>query len=436
MPTSRQIAIVGAGIAGLTAAYFLQKKGFNVTVYEASDRVGGRMTTDSIDGYIIDRGAQFLSVDYDTLMPLIHEVGLASELVACSSWNSIVRRNKVRPLSPNHFFSPLTSGYLNFKEAYVFLRNLKRWEPILRTLPISDYTQWSTYDTESASEFMLREFGNTMLEYMLEPQMEGFYFQTPEEVSAIQALMLLNFALRKGNLMSLRHGIGSLSEKLGSLVNIKLHCPINAIDTDSSGKLMLTSTNEKFTADKVILATPATVARQLFKTPNAIEHQLLQTQYSSTLNISLGTDKAWRLPTRLRKVYGIIIPRKERQTIAAISIESNKNKNCAFEGELLQIMLDGKHGKELLHADEHQLLQIILPEIEKYLPGITNAIRFTHIVRWENAIPISFVGKSLLLKNYYDSITPDKNLILAGDYMNFPFTDSAALSGIRSTQYC
>jgi oxygen-dependent protoporphyrinogen oxidase len=77
----KNIAIIGAGIAGLTAAYFLKKSGYTVTVYEASNRVGGRMTTDKVNDCLIDRGAQFLSSDYSTLLPLIQEVGLGDELV-------------------------------------------------------------------------------------------------------------------------------------------------------------------------------------------------------------------------------------------------------------------------------------------------------------------------------------------------------------------
>lgn len=73
--------VVGAGIAGLTAAYQLSKCGFDVTVLEASDRVGGRMTTDRCSGYVIDRGSQFLSDGYSvpgqlTMQPFVGVLGL------------------------------------------------------------------------------------------------------------------------------------------------------------------------------------------------------------------------------------------------------------------------------------------------------------------------------------------------------------------------
>jgi phytoene dehydrogenase-like protein len=55
---------IGAGIAGLSAAWHLHDAGRDVLVVEAGERVGGRMATDSRDGFIVDSGAQFLSTEY------------------------------------------------------------------------------------------------------------------------------------------------------------------------------------------------------------------------------------------------------------------------------------------------------------------------------------------------------------------------------------
>jgi len=66
-----QVIVVGAGIAGLTAAYHLQNNGVDVVVLESSSRVGGRMVTDVVDGYVIDGGAQFLSSSHPILSMLI-----------------------------------------------------------------------------------------------------------------------------------------------------------------------------------------------------------------------------------------------------------------------------------------------------------------------------------------------------------------------------
>ncbi len=66
----KRVAVVGGGLAGLTAAIYLQRNGADVTVYESSDRVGGRVTTDLIDGFRCDRGFQVINPNYSEIRRL------------------------------------------------------------------------------------------------------------------------------------------------------------------------------------------------------------------------------------------------------------------------------------------------------------------------------------------------------------------------------
>ena len=69
--STAQVIVVGAGIAGLTAAYSLKEQGISVKVIDAADRVGGRMTSDELNGHVVDRGAQFLSSEYSIIAGLL-----------------------------------------------------------------------------------------------------------------------------------------------------------------------------------------------------------------------------------------------------------------------------------------------------------------------------------------------------------------------------
>ncbi|MGO4490698.1 flavin monoamine oxidase family protein [Arthrobacter sp. 2YAF22_2] len=72
----RDVVIVGAGPAGLTAARELRKAGLSVAVLEARDRVGGRTWTDTIDGALLEIGGQWVSPDQTALLELLDELGL------------------------------------------------------------------------------------------------------------------------------------------------------------------------------------------------------------------------------------------------------------------------------------------------------------------------------------------------------------------------
>jgi putrescine oxidase len=73
---NRDVVIVGAGAAGLTAANELKKAGLSVAVLEARDRVGGRLHTDVIDGAMLEIGGQWVSPDQDALIDTVAELGL------------------------------------------------------------------------------------------------------------------------------------------------------------------------------------------------------------------------------------------------------------------------------------------------------------------------------------------------------------------------
>jgi protoporphyrinogen/coproporphyrinogen III oxidase len=94
--TDQRIVVVGAGIAGLSAAYFLKQKGHSPLVLEKSDRVGGRMITDVVNGFTIDAGAQFLMDGYPVLMDLIDRLGLSSDFIKTSPWVGTIRNGKTR----------------------------------------------------------------------------------------------------------------------------------------------------------------------------------------------------------------------------------------------------------------------------------------------------------------------------------------------------
>lgn len=73
---TRDVLIIGAGAAGLTAANDLRNAGLSVAVLEARDRVGGRLWTDLIDGAMLEIGGQWVSPDQDALIETIDELGL------------------------------------------------------------------------------------------------------------------------------------------------------------------------------------------------------------------------------------------------------------------------------------------------------------------------------------------------------------------------
>ena len=196
----------------------------------------------------------------------------------------------------------------------------------------------------------------------------------------------------------------------------------NHVDVDTDG--------ESYRAERVILATTSSVARAVYLQANEAEQMLMGTRYSSTLNIAVATESGFQCGSRLEDVYGILIPGAERQVIAAVTIESNKSPDCVPCGELFNVMLSDKAGQELIHCSEDEVLNRVLPELERFLPGISKAVRFVRIYRWEEAQPRSPVGRSKAICVYRRTCAPDRRVLLAGDYVGMPATEGAAETGV------
>jgi oxygen-dependent protoporphyrinogen oxidase len=102
---NKKIAVIGAGISGLTTAYLLSKKGFDVIILEKNNSVGGSIESVFENGFLFDRGPNSALETTPVIAQLIKELGLENELLYASKQANkryILRDNKLHslPMSP------------------------------------------------------------------------------------------------------------------------------------------------------------------------------------------------------------------------------------------------------------------------------------------------------------------------------------------------
>jgi oxygen-dependent protoporphyrinogen oxidase len=420
---------VGAGIAGLTAAHFLAKAGIRVKVLEASGRVGGRMIADLLSGFRVDAGAQFLSSEYSLLRALAEDFGLHGSLCATSPWNAIARQGKICRIRAGNPLQAMASGLLSPSSWVRLGWQLARLGSALRSLPLNDYSQWSGLDLESVSAWASRTLGRSVVEYLFEPLLHGFYFQGPEETSLALGLALLAFASRGGQTMALSGGMGALPEAIAAPLDVALDSPVHSIESGVDSVVITTDTAQLET-EYAVIAIPAPEARQLYLSGDETATRLMRVPYSATICIAIVIGSGFRLPLALRDVYGLLVPRTERRHIAAICMEANKNRGCEPGGQLLNILLCHASAMAMMALPDDQVVAATMEEAEEYLPGLSAQIRTARLYRWKHAEPYSHVGRAKDIARYRrDEHAPDRRVWLAGDYMSMPFTEGAAESG-------
>jgi oxygen-dependent protoporphyrinogen oxidase len=427
MKNNQQIIVVGAGIAGLVAAYELQKAGIQVIILESSHKSGGRMVTERINNSIIDTGAQFLSSGYPIISSLIKELNIESHFRPTSPHCSIIKNGKIHTFRYDNPFSLLFSGLLGFKDWLRFGMNGKKLYNATKTIPVNNFSAWHQFDNQHCFEWSSDYYGTRITEYIIEPMLEAFYFQQPRQTSKALAIALNTFGNDKSKTMTLAGGIALLPARLSEKLNIIYDSPVEEIVMNHQSVSIKTAEQE-YRSQKIILATPAPVAAKIFGQANKQEKKLLATQYSSTLNITLGLKKPLS-SKKLSRTYGFWIPAVERKNIAAIAIESNKNNDRVSTGELLNIMLSGRAGKEMLQMEKEEILDTIFKELKPWFPNISEHIAFTRITRWPYAEPMSPIGRSKNINTYREAINNKTRIFLAGDYMGMPFTEGAAETG-------
>jgi len=420
--------VIGGGMAGLSAAHHLSARGIGVTVLEASDRVGGRMTSDRHDGFVIDRGAQFVSDGYTVIGELIDAHGLSAQVQGVPGWTGIVRDGKVRRIHPRRPWTLPSSGLLRWKDAVRTTRASLKLAHDARDLPLNDYAGWRPLDHEDAAHALTERFHTDALEYLFEPMLEGFYFQPPEGTALALPAMVWSFGARGKSVSALQGGLGRLPEAMAEHLDVRLSSPAIAVECGTAGVQVATAA-ETFHADFVVLATTAGVARKLWSPIDEDTMRLFDTRYSATINVSLGIPDGIPSGASVEEIYGVLIPRRERKVIATFTFQSRKCPQHVERGELLNVMLDGASGARLIDASESDVLAEVIPELGRYLPGIASRIAFARMHRWLEAEPGSPPGRATHLHAYREAWRADRRVILAGDYMGIPCTEGAAESG-------
>ncbi len=210
-------AVVGAGPAGLSAAWRLRKAGWPVTVYEAAPGPGGRVRTDELEGVRLDPGPQFVGGHYTRTLALLEELGRSGEVLPARGRDALLRGGRIHGITYGSPTSMATSGALPVS---LKLRLLSRYLPFLvkerSGLDAADPSRGNgpALDVESIAAWGRREMGSEFVELLVYPLLASYSNMTPEDTSAgyYHALASVGLDVR---VMGLRGGIGTLPAVLG-----------------------------------------------------------------------------------------------------------------------------------------------------------------------------------------------------------------------------
>lgn len=401
-----EVAIVGGGIAGLSAAYELQKRGVRVRVLEAAARPGGVILTERFDGWTIDAGPDSLLVQKPAAISLCRELGIADRLHPTLTPRTayVLRDGRLHPLMEGSAFG------FPIRVAPLAASGLFSWAGKLRMAMEVVIPRRGSDEDESLGSFVRRRFGQEAVQYLAEPLLAGIHAGDVERLSAralfprlleaerstgsiIRAFRALHMRPSpNGAFVSLPGGTGELVETLvAKLEPGTLRLSTRAADLQRRGTYVIDTTTGTVHARAVILAVPAYAAAGLLRSIDTTVAGLCERiPYASTATIALGYRRD-QIAHPL-KGTGFVVPRAERTPLLAGTWVSSKWPHRAPEGHvLLRGFLGGGRDPHRLDRDDEELTATAREALADILE-ITGEPLFTRLYRWTRQSPQYEVG--------------------------------------------
>lgn len=434
---TKRIAIIGGGISGLSAAYYLERArgsssplkptaglsgppDISYELFEASPRLGGVMWTERVEGCLIEAGPDSFLSEKQSAAVLCRDLGIADQLVGSNDAQHktyILVKGRLVPMPDGLMFmvptklmptvtTPLFSTGTKLRMAKEFFAKPMRRE-----------------EDESAAEFVERHFGAEVVDRLADPLLSGVYGGDAARLSVRAVLpRFLDMEAKYGSLsramlaaMKKRTSAGrngaappiftSMFDGMQQLVDaVVAQLPRESLHTGTevtgitreNGRWKVISGNEAREFDHVIIATPAYVAAALLKDVSAELSKLLaQIAYSSSVTVALGYDAAkfdGKVNGNPPDGFGFLVPRSERKRLLACTFVHNKFPHRAPEDKfLLRVFLGGSKDEAALALSDEEILRVVREDLYSILK-LTAEPRFTRVYRWKRSMAQYEVG--------------------------------------------
>jgi oxygen-dependent protoporphyrinogen oxidase len=471
----KRIAIIGGGISGLAAANrvlelsAINQQPLQLTLIEASSRLGGTIQTKHRDGFLLERGPDSFISEKPEALSLAHRLGIESELIQTNEQyrrSFIVRNGRLRPV-PEGFQLLAPSRFWPFVTSDIFSLTGKLRMSADLFLPRRT-TNGS--DDESLASFVRRRFGREALERMAQPMVGGIYTADPELLSLRatlprflemerfdRSLILSMWRKARDNkqagvsgpryslFLSFEKGMGVLTDRISDFrskisdpvqVEIKLNTKVRKLargNPDATTWRIQAENDESIETEGVCVAVPSYAAANLVSEfAPQLSTNLRNIEFASTATINF----AYRRRDVAHKLdgFGFVVPYIERRSLIACSFSSVKFAGRAPNDHvLLRAFVGGALQPEMLTFDDEDIVSRVENDLRELL-GITGSPLFADVARWENSMPQYAVGHLARVDEIETEASKFPGLALAGNAYRGAGIPDCIRSGERAAE--
>ena len=378
------VIIIGGGIAGLGAALRLKDRGLEPLVLEAESRVGGRMTTDRVNGFVVDRGVTLFGNGFGSMRALVRRLGL-SPLVCKGSFSvGIQDAAGCRGYRGGRFEDLLFDRGISWRGRLASIRfgfDLLRHH---RALVHGCSTLSGSLDGENARAYFRRIGGEEVFERIFRPGLNGPVGGSVETSSRVILMQVLWNLLVRGQ-WNLTDGVDRIPEAVFSQVKVLTEaCALRVEQRDSGVQVEaeVKGKQQSFRARAVIFAIPGQLVPPICsELPEDTRSLLSRTQYSRIVNAAVALSTPPKVPYAGYAFTDDVVPGAE------IEMEHLRAPNRCPEGTgMAGVFLWDTPQLRRLDGGDESLRQQASDVVEQNFPECRGKVLFVHLVRWNIGI--------------------------------------------------
>jgi protoporphyrinogen oxidase len=385
----KKAIVIGAGLAGLSAAYRLQQAGFEVTVLEKRDRVGGRVLTLRRDGFVIDSGPDAMTEGYRNYKSLATELGLGDQFVASSPVIGLIRDGRVIDIDMRNRVASICTPALSWGAKFRFAWSLFKQRKLfvgVDSFRLADSAHFDS-ETENAEAFSVRVFGREITDYVIDPLIRLVVGTGAAGASRLSVLGgMVNWSVP---LMNIKGGLDALPQALASQLNVITGVEVGQVveseGTNGGVEVSYRDANDKsgnqhtLHGDVCMIGATHDAAEAMYpKLRDYLPGYSAKLKYIRMTSISL----AYAKPTK-SQAYVVQVPTVESADMLLVFMQHNKAPDRAPSGHsLITIYTDSLVMDKFMQMPDEDVTAWARGEIEKLFPELVGHFQFGSISRW------------------------------------------------------
>ncbi len=428
----KNVIVIGAGMAGLAAAYKVRRAAtaegheVSVTVVEKDGRIGGKVASEMVDGFVVDGGPDSFLTEKPALHRIAELLGMSDARLPSDESRKktlILARGKLHEM-PDGVMMFAPTKFVPFATTGLFSPAGKARMAMDLVIPKKNVAEGERND-ETLESFVVRRMGRECLDRLAEPLVGGVHASDPAVMSLAATFpRLLDMEQKHGSLMlaflesrkkveemrrkyppkpgapkrtffsTFEGGMQQLTDGMADAIgrdDILLGTAVDKLERTGSGWKVTLADGRSLDADAVIVATEGWAARSLVAGASpAASAALAKIPHSSSATVSLGFDSE-DIGFDLN-AFGVLCPLVEKRSLMAATYSSTKWPGRAPSGStLMRGFVGGPHNQEIVGKSDDELVSIVTAELRDIL-GLTREPSFARVFRWVDGMPQYTLG--------------------------------------------